>query len=73
MQPTWKEGAWIPVFRHDVEKRHNGRSKIRGAHTSALLFVRIVAMRSGIQLGSSEAGDGVVESEWTDLFKDDGA
>lgn len=30
-------------------------------------------MRSGIQLGSSEAGDGVVESEWTDLFKDDGA
>lgn len=30
-------------------------------------------MRSGIQLGSSDAGDDVVESEWTDLFKDDGA
>lgn len=73
MQPTWKEGARIPVFRHDGERRHNGRSRIRGAHTSARPFVRIVAMRSGIQLGNSEAGDGVVEREWTDVFKDDGA
>jgi hypothetical protein len=28
-------------------------------------------MRSGIQLWSSEAGDGVVESEWMDVFKDE--